>query len=62
MMGTADDDAGRVATTVEALPFIFLGAWTCGHRDGTLPPSTGQHLHLSIRWVGFMRAFQQGRL
>lgn len=51
MMGTADDDAGREATTVEALPFVFLGAWTCIHRGGILPPSSGQCLHYSIRGV-----------
>lgn len=41
MMGEADDDAGREATTVEALPFVFLGASPCSHRNGALPPSTG---------------------
>lgn len=44
MMGAANDDAGREATTVEALPFVFLGAWTYSCWDKTLPPSTGQKL------------------
>lgn len=51
MMGEADDDAGREATTVEALPFVFLGASPYSHRNGALPPSTGLIVFFTLTFI-----------